>query len=383
MDGVNDRFDILVAMPTQNHAERMKLEGILQYAHEKKGTRWNLELDLGGIVGRLARRSSARRYDGLIAYVQSAAERRAVLETQLPAVLIEDLFAPKTFPRRHDVVTLLCDHVAEGRTAADYFIRLGYRSFAFVDAPAGAEYGALRLRGYARALAAAGFAAPSTPRAGESLATWLVRLQKPCAIFAVHDLRARQVLAAAEEAHLAVPGEVAILGVDDDEGPCTTTSPTLSSIPTFDRPLGFAAGRALNELLLGHAKGRVIRTRHAQVVTRRSTDASAVSDIFVAKTLDWAKAHLGERLTADVLARRAGCSKPYLQSRVAKVLGLTLAAAIRRLRLEKAAEMLVATDLPVAEIAVRCGFACVSHFAILMRRAYGSTPLVYRRENRR
>ena len=64
-------------------------------------------------------------------------------------------------------------------------------------------------------------------------------------------------------------------------------------------------------------------------------------------------------------------------------LGLTLAAAIRRLRLEKAAEMLVATDLPVAEIADRCGVACVSHFAILMRRAYGSTPLAYRRENRR
>ena len=380
--GMNRHLNILVAMPTASHSERMKLEGILQYAHGRKGRRWNLELDLGGIAGRLTRRNATRGFDGLIAYVRSDAERKSLLATAIPTVLIEDLLAPTSFPRRRDVVTLLCDHVAEGRTAADYFIRRLHRQFAFVGTRVNTEYSALRLKGYAEALAAAGFDAPLVPPAHGGLAQWLRRLPKPCALFAVHDLRARQVLAAAEEAGIAVPEELAVLGVDNDDVLCTTTSPTLSSIPTFDRPLGFAAGRALNELILERAPGRVIRTRHAQVVTRRSTDVSAVADIFVARALDWAGAHLDEKLTASELARHAGCSKLYLQTRAERVLGLTLAAAIRRLRLESAAGLLAGSDLPVSDIAACCGFACVSHFAALMRNTHGLTPLAFRRRSR-
>ena len=61
------RQKILVAMPTGNYAERMKLEGILQYAHEKKGARWDLELDLSGILGRLLRTDARQPYDGILA----------------------------------------------------------------------------------------------------------------------------------------------------------------------------------------------------------------------------------------------------------------------------------------------------------------------------
>ena len=188
-------------------------------------------------------------------------------------------------------------------------------------------------------------------------------------------------LTAAEQAKIPVPAELAVLGVDDDEVLCTTSSPSLSSIPTFDRSLGYAAGRALNELLLGRAKGRIIRTRHTKVVTRHSTDTEVLSDIFVAKALDWARKHLNEKLTADNLAAHARCSKPYLQERTELVLGITLAAAIRRLRLTAAKELLTTTDLPISEISTRCGFPCVSHFAVLMKEACGLTPLAYRKRN--
>ena len=162
---------------------------------------------------------------------------------------------------------------------------------------------------------------------------------------------------------------------------CTTSTPTLSSIPTFDASLGYAAGRALNEILLKRARGRVIRTRHTQVVTRHSTDDEAISDIFVSKALGWARNHLNEKLTADRLAAYVRCSKPYLQERTELALGVTLAAAIRRLRLTTATELLTTTDLPVSEISQRCGFACISHFAVLMKDVYGLTPLAYRKRN--
>ena len=372
------RQKILVAMPTHSHAERMKLEGILKYAHEKKGAHWDLVLDLSGILKRLARTSTRSPYDGIIAYVGSDAERKTLLTIRQPLVLIEDQTLPKSFPRRKNIVTLLCDHESEGETAANYFLGRNYRNFAYVGDEGASEYSALRLRGYRTAVSKAGFHVTAYDGAAP-LATWLKTLSRPCAVFAVHDLRARDVLTAAEQANIPVPGALAVLGVDNDDVLCTTSSPSLSSIPTFDRSLGYAAGRALNELLLGRAKGRTIRTRHTKVTTRHSTASEVVSDIFVAQALDWARDHLGEKLTADKLAEHAHCSKPYLQEHAGLSLGITLAAAIRRLRLTTAAELLLTTELPVSEISARCGFACVSHFAVLMKDAYGLTPLAYRK----
>lgn len=374
------RQKILVAMPTGSYAERVKLEGILQYAHEKKGARWDLELDLSGILGRLLQTNASQPYDGIIAYVGDDAERKSLLAIRRPLVLIEDLAIPSTLPRRKDIVTLLCDHAAEGKTAADYFLSRNYRNFAYVGLREDSQYNTLRRKGFTDTLLAAGFGVNAYD-GSLPLPDWLKGLPRPCALLAVHDLRAREVLTAAEMANISVPSELAVLGVDNDEILCTTSSPTLSSIPTFDRSLGYAAGRALNELLLGRAKGRVIHTRHTKVVTRHSTDSEVISDVFVAKALGWARNHLGEKLTADRLAISAHCSKPYLQERTELVLGITLAAAIRRLRLTTAAELLTTTDLPVSEISQRCGFACISHFAVLLKEAYGLTPLAYRKRN--
>ena len=373
-------------MPTASHSERMKFEGVLQYAHEKSGATWDLELDVGGIAGRIAPGNrSAARYDGIIYYVLSDAERKALLALGKPIVLIEDLMTPRTFTRRRNAVTILCDHEAEGRTAARYFLGRGYRSFAYVGAEKDAdgrlaEYSESRRRGYVAEIAAAGLAVGIPSEGG--LAVWLKRTAKPCAVFAVHDFVARKAIAAAESANLSVPGDVAVLGVDDDEVLCMTSRPTLSSIPTFDRSLGYAAGRALNELLLGQTGGRVLRTRHTKVVTRASTEKGAVADVFVAKALDWARANMDRKLNAGTLAKAAGCSKRYLQEHVEQELGSTLGAVVRRMRLAKAEEMLSDSDLPVAGIAEACGFACVSYLSARMKEAHGLTPLAYRRQSR-
>jgi AraC-like DNA-binding protein len=52
-----------------------------------------------------------------------------------------------------------------------------------------------------------------------------------------------------------------------------------------------------------------------------------------------------------------------------------------RLRLERARQMLSDAhlfDLPVAEVAARCGFADPSHFARRFRRQFGHSPLQFR-----
>ena len=61
---------ILVTLPTINRPERLKLDGILAFAHERHAPAWRIELDFGALSGRPAR-LAAKAYDGIIAYVEN------------------------------------------------------------------------------------------------------------------------------------------------------------------------------------------------------------------------------------------------------------------------------------------------------------------------
>lgn len=372
--------NILVIIPTGDYAERLKLDGVLEYARDKAGSRWNLKLCVGGHVHLPSPETCRVRCDGIIAYVQSEAERRALLRFGLPTVLIEDQSEPGQTPCRAGVATIVCDHVAEGRTAAAYFLSRRFRNFAFIGTERKAPWCELRRQGFTSALRERGLdCAVFSGRA--DLGAWLKALPKPCAVFAVRDMRAREVLDAADMRGIAVPQEIAVLGVDDDEILCTTARPPLSSIPTFDRSLGYAAGRALYALMTGRSDGGLIRTRHANVVSRQSTETDILGDPFVTKALSWIRAHLDAKINADSLAQAIGYSAPALKSRFARALGTTVGEQVRRMRLQGARDLLTGTALPVEDIALRCGYSCTSHLALRLRQAEGITPLAYRRRH--
>jgi len=365
-------------MPTGDFPERLKLEGILQYAQEKTGVKWNLKLDIGSLVGRLLKGETKSSYDGIIAYVQSSRERKDILRIGLPTVLIEDLGIPQQPHAQERVASIVCDHFAEGATAARYFLDRHYENFAFVGTDQRTAWSDLRRDGYASSLKKAGFSC-HVYKASEELTSWISGLPTPCAVFAARDLRARQVLDAADDAKRAVPQDIAVLGVDNDEILCMTSSPALSSIPTFDRSLGFAAGRALNQLLMRKTSGGVIQTRNSQVVSRRSTDADAVPDPFVAHALAWARTHLAQPLDVKSLAGAIHYSAKELSARTRRTLGASVSDAIRLMRVNAARELLENTEDTVAEIADACGFSNVSHLSLRIKEATGLTPLAYRR----
>ena len=214
------------------------------------------------------------------------------------------------------------------------------------------------------------------------LVRWLRKLPRPTALFVAHDLRARQVLIAADAAGIDVPGHVTVLGVDDDELICETASPALSSIPTADISLGYACGRALEALFRGHPGDRVIRTSHTRVVCRASTDLNAVDDPFVAQALNWSRTHLSEGASVDSVAKGIHYSKRMLQIRTRQALGTSLGEEIRKLMLSTAAELLANTEKPVSEIAAECGYTGVSHLSLRFKKAFRLTPLAYRRQSR-
>ena len=70
-------------------------------------------------------------------------------------------------------------------------------------------------------------------------------LPRPAAVFAAYDIRARHVLEAARAAGLAVPADVAVIGVDDDPLLCETASPAITSIAMDTEDAGYRAAAAL------------------------------------------------------------------------------------------------------------------------------------------
>lgn len=80
------------------------------------------------------------------------------------------------------------------------------------------------------------------------------------------------------------------------------------------------------------------------------------------------------------IARAQGVSRRYLDGVMAEQLGCSLAAHIRRRRLERAASELSIRPLEaVSEVAARWGFRDTSHFTRLFRGHFATTPAAYRR----
>ncbi len=79
------------------------------------------------------------------------------------------------------------------------------------------------------------------------------------------------------------------------------------------------------------------------------------------------------------LAGAASVSTGYLARQFRRQYGVGPVTAFERLRLARAASMLLRSNYPIAVIAERCGFADQYHFSRRFSTAYGSPPSRYRR----
>lgn len=103
-----------------------------------------------------------------------------------------------------------------------------------------------------------------------------------------------------------------------------------------------------------------------------------------ADPLQRAAAHLAFRLHCPIrlqdVARKVAFTSPGNLSRLFRLrYGISFRAYVQGLRLEKAAELLRATRLPVATIARRVGYRDVSRFGQHFKRRFGRVPRQWRR----
>jgi AraC family transcriptional regulator len=85
------------------------------------------------------------------------------------------------------------------------------------------------------------------------------------------------------------------------------------------------------------------------------------------------------KLTVRELADEAGVHPIHLARSFRRHFAASPGEYLRRCRLEKARELLAATDLPLAELALTAGFSDQSQLTNAFRRATGHTPRAFRR----
>ncbi len=98
--------------------------------------------------------------------------------------------------------------------------------------------------------------------------------------------------------------------------------------------------------------------------------------------LRYIEEHLGEALTAARIAQSAAVSESECLRCFRSMIGTSPIQYVRQLRVQRAAELLEATDWKIADIGAACGFQEMGYFARTFRALKGRTPSQYREECR-
>ena len=329
-------------------------------------------------------------YDGVIANRMSPSLAALVRRHHTPTILLNDIW-----PEGDPLGRINCDNATIARMAADYLAECGFTNFAFVGEQSGLVWSAEREMAFAAELAKRGFtchtydgkSAPTKAMADwrgmddmQRLQDWLMRLSKPAAVFAAYDIRARQILDACRAAGLAVPDDIAILGVDNDEVLCETASPPLSSIAMSTEDAGFRAAELLAKAIRRKVRRGTtdILYTGTHVVARRSTARIFRTDELVRRCFELVEANAGRRFTVKDIVKALRVSRRTLEIRFRAATGHSLNDEITNLRLQRAKTLLAKTSRSQSEIAAECGFCDASHMNAVFHRRCGALPSAFR-----
>lgn len=280
------------------------------------------------------------------------------------------------------------DYRATGVMAADFFLSRGFTNFGFYGY-SHMIWSRERADGFRNRIEAAGFRTSvfnvRNRKSGqwsfdaEAVSSWLRSLPRPTAIFACDDQFASQITEICKLGGIAVPQEVSVLGVDNDELICSISDPPLSSIALDVEQGGYNAAASLHQMLHGESRKAIdIVIPPLRIEERKSTERYATDDALVLQTIDFIRNNLTRPICVDDLLRNVPISRRVFERRFMQEMNITAYKFILHCKMEELASRLATTDCPLNELAQDLGFGDYSNIARVFRRYYGTTPLQYR-----
>ena len=333
-----------------------------------------------------------RNIDGIVFSMPEAKSGAAALaKLDIPTVAV-DIYDEKLLKgRRRNLVYIRDSTSAIGCAAAHNLTSQGcFRSYGYVADLMGSTWGRLRGDAFVDELRRRGQDVSRYRARGKgydlpALTKWLCGLPKPVGVLAAHDDRAIQIIEVCHEAGLAIPGDVAVLGIDNDEMICMSSTPPMSSVQPDHEEIGRLAVESLKEMLDGPRLARPVRrfVDIREIVIRESTSAVSNAGQLVQKALAFIRAHASEAIKPRDVAAHLKVSRSLADLRFRELQGESIGKAILRHRLEEVRRRLLTTNDTIENIAARCQFRRPYRLRDAFKSAYGCTMQNWRNSVRR
>lgn len=383
---MRDQPKVALLVETSNAYGRELLRGIKTYMREHRP--WSVYLAEHGRGEGVPNWLSTWKGHGIIARMENESIAKSILATKVPAVDVSFGLEHSPFPR---VVT---DSLETTRLAADHLLERGLRNFGYCGDH---RYYWSRIRSglFEAHVRRAGFHCSVFQGAQKSganraakleidaISEWIRTLPKPAGIMACYDVRGQEVIEACRTLDIEVPDQVAVIGVHNDELLCELCDPPLSSVIPNARRAGYEAASMLQRMMDGEKiPPQRLLIAPVGIAARQSTDVAAVDDPQLSRAVRFIREHACEGIGVKDVLRAVPMSRSLLERRFKQVLHRTPLDQILRVKVERAKNLLVTTDLSVAIISERAGFEHVEYFCVAFKRLVDETPARYRARNK-
>ncbi|MBQ9739726.1 MAG: substrate-binding domain-containing protein, partial [Kiritimatiellae bacterium] len=208
-------------------------------------------------------------------------------------------------------------------------------------------------------------------------------LPKPCGILASCDDRAFEIVNACRQAGIKVPGEIAVLGINNDPILCENSDPRLSSVqPDFIQEGRLAAtilGRMLSsESYRRRQRGNVYSIGVRQIIHRDSTRPISEAGLLIQKALAYIQKNATKGIGVQDVARHLKISYSLLNIRFQELQRESVYETILNVRLETVRAMLKSSQEPIDAIAEKCGWSTPASLKKIFKQRFGMSMRDYR-----
>ena len=328
--------------------------------------------------------------DGILAWLGAGNDlAEFVLRANKPTVDFSFRRSHLHFPR------VLLDHADAARLAAEHFISQGLVNFMFYSDTENWTYEE-RGTGFVQAVEHAGFhcfwlrwhqseAFTTDREQWKQKRHWLTQqlkhAPKPVGIFGANDDHALELLECCENAGLAVPEEVSIIGADNSLLALDAMRTPISSVDTNLQMVGYRGAELLGQLMHGKpAPAEPIRVAAAGLIVRKSSDLLAMPHAGVARCLRFIREHYHEAISVKDLVSLAGMSRRGLYTAFLQHIGRSPGEELQRVRIECAKKLLAKGDYKMDLLAEMCGYQSVTGFGSAFKQATGLSPRQFRKQ---
>lgn len=369
--------------------DRSVIEGVGQYIQASQCL-WNIFIEDDFTY----RKESIHELDidGIIADFDDPETEKLLENTTTPVIAVGGSYQnPALYPNHPYVAT---DNFALVETAFSHLKQKGINKFAFYGLPSNTEkhWSNERQNAFIHIMENHGY--PSEIYLGEQshsdnwlkaqsqLCEWISKLPAHTGIIAVTDARARHLLQACEYLNIAVPDQLCIIGIDNEELIQYLSRVSLSSVVQGTNRIGYQAAKLLHRLLNGlPVSNTPILIPPIHVEQRRSTDYLSLTDPLVIQAMHYIRHYATQGIKAEQVLDHLKISRSNLEQRFKTEMNKTIHQVIHEVKLSRAKHMLRNTDIPLQEIADICGYPSLQYFYTVFKKTYHITPKEYRKHN--